>query len=98
MLAAETNTVKVDPAKAAAAGKADVKGVLLKYNEPPEARKPTQNFRLYVFKGSEQVGELSDIGIWRPLHPTNPASACIELIQIYRQSAYLVGRDRIVST
>ena len=57
LLAAETNTVKVDPAKAAAAGKADVKGVLLKYNEPPEARKPTQNFRLYVFKGSEQVGE-----------------------------------------
>jgi smad nuclear-interacting protein 1 len=29
----------------------------LKYNEPPEARKPTQNFRLYVFKGSEQVGK-----------------------------------------
>lgn len=34
-----------------------VKGVQLKYNEPPEARKPTKNWRLYVFKGKDQVGE-----------------------------------------
>lgn len=34
-----------------------VKGVALKYHEPPEARKPVINWRLYVFKGSEQVGE-----------------------------------------
>jgi smad nuclear-interacting protein 1 len=33
-----------------------VKGVQLKYNEPPEARKPLKNWRLYVFKGKEQVG------------------------------------------
>ncbi|KAG1150094.1 hypothetical protein G6F37_000374 [Rhizopus arrhizus] len=39
-LAAETNTVK---------------GVELKYNEPPEAAKPKQKWRLYVFKGKEQV-------------------------------------------
>ncbi|KAI7887467.1 SMAD/FHA domain-containing protein [Lichtheimia hyalospora FSU 10163] len=39
-LAAETNTVK---------------GVELKYNEPPEAAKPTLKWRLYVFKGSEQI-------------------------------------------
>jgi smad nuclear-interacting protein 1 len=42
MLAKESNTVK---------------GVELKYHEPPEARKPTKNWRLYVFKGEEQVGE-----------------------------------------
>jgi smad nuclear-interacting protein 1 len=31
-------------------------GVLLKYHEPPEARKPTnKNWRLYVFKGKEQL-------------------------------------------
>jgi smad nuclear-interacting protein 1 len=41
-LAAETNTVK---------------GVELKYNEPPEAAKPKQKWRLYVFKGKEQVGK-----------------------------------------
>lgn len=41
-LAAETNTVK---------------GVELKYNEPPEAAKPTTKWRLYVFKGDEQVGK-----------------------------------------
>jgi smad nuclear-interacting protein 1 len=31
----------------------------MKYHEPPEARKPVQNWRLYVFKGDEQVGEYS---------------------------------------
>lgn len=41
-LAAETNTVK---------------GVELKYNEPPEAAKPTLKWRLYVFKGSDQIGK-----------------------------------------
>lgn len=59
-LAAETNTLR---------------GVVLKYNEPPEARKPVRNWRLYVFKGKEQV----------------------ELFHVHRQSAYLVGRDRIVA-
>jgi len=29
---------------------------VLKYAEPPEARKPVRNWRLYVFKGKEQVG------------------------------------------
>jgi smad nuclear-interacting protein 1 len=41
-LAAETNTVK---------------GVELKYNEPPEAEKPKTKWRLYVFKGDEQIGK-----------------------------------------
>ncbi|KAK4705668.1 smad nuclear-interacting protein 1, partial [Phenoliferia sp. Uapishka_3] len=39
-LAAETNTFQ---------------GVVLKYNEPPEARKPVRSWRLYVFKGKDQV-------------------------------------------
>ncbi|KAF7727775.1 hypothetical protein EC973_007006 [Apophysomyces ossiformis] len=58
-LAAETNTYK---------------GVELKYNEPPEAAKPKKKWRLYVFKGSEQI----------------------DLLHIHRQSAFLVGRDRVV--
>jgi len=65
LLAAETNTVKA----------VDGSSTVLKYNEPPEARKPHQNWRLYVFKGSEQV----------------------ELLHIHRQSAYLIGRDRLVA-
>ncbi|KAG6818952.1 hypothetical protein H0H93_016914, partial [Arthromyces matolae] len=64
LLAAETNTVKT----------ANGNSTVLKYNEPPEARKPTIGWRLYVFKGSEQV----------------------ELLHIYRQSAYLIGRDHYV--
>ncbi|KAF8073590.1 SMAD/FHA domain-containing protein [Lyophyllum atratum] len=65
LLAAETNTVKT----------ADGNSTVLKYNEPPEARKPTVGWRLYVFKGKEQV----------------------ELLHIHRQSAYLIGRDRLVA-
>ncbi|CAE6413101.1 unnamed protein product [Rhizoctonia solani] len=45
LLAAATNTVK----------HGDGTSTLLKYNEPPEARKPVENWRLYVFKGKEQV-------------------------------------------
>ena len=47
LLAAATNTVK----------NADGTSTLLKYNEPPEARKPLVGWRLYVFKGEEQLGE-----------------------------------------
>ncbi|KAJ1960589.1 hypothetical protein IWQ62_004171 [Dispira parvispora] len=39
-LAAETNTVR---------------GVQVDYNEPPEARTPTKNWRLYVFKDGQQI-------------------------------------------
>ncbi|KAJ7189860.1 smad nuclear interacting protein 1 [Mycena pura] len=65
LLAAETNTVRA----------ANGDSTVLKYNEPPEARKPVLGWRLYVFKGDEQV----------------------ELLHIHRQSAYLVGRDRLVA-
>ena len=46
LLAAETNTVKATNGDS----------TVLKYNEPPEARRPTVGWRLYVFKGEEQVG------------------------------------------
>ena len=46
LLAAATNTVK----------RADGTSTVLKYNEPPEARRPTVKWRLYVFKGKEESG------------------------------------------
>ncbi|KAI0801958.1 SMAD/FHA domain-containing protein [Irpex lacteus] len=64
LLAAATKTVK----------HADGTGTVLKYHEPPEARKPVVGWRLYVFKGKEQT----------------------DLLHIHRQSAYLIGRDRLV--
>jgi len=47
LLAAATNTVKLS----------DGTSTELKYNEPPEARRPTLGWRLYVFKGENQIGE-----------------------------------------
>ena len=47
LLAAATNTVKLT----------DGSSTVLKYNEPPEARKPTDGWRLYIFKGEEQSGQ-----------------------------------------
>ena len=45
-LAAETNTVSGTD-------------IILKYNEPPESRKPSQDWRLYVFKGQETLETVS---------------------------------------
>lgn len=50
-------------------------GTVLKYHEPPEAAMPKEKWRLYVYKGKEEL----------------------DLFQISRQSAYLFGRDRLVS-
>ncbi|CAI9736794.1 nuclear-interacting 1 [Octopus vulgaris] len=50
-------------------------GIVIKYNEPAEARKPKRRWRLYPFKGSEEL----------PMLP------------IHRQSAYLIGRERLVA-
>ncbi|KAG6865196.1 hypothetical protein C0991_004567 [Blastosporella zonata] len=85
LLAAETNTVKT----------ADGNSTILKYNEPPEARKPTVGWRLYVFKGSEQVGECMYFR-WHIEELTSFVSFA-ELLHIHRQSAYLFGRDRLVA-
>lgn len=62
-----------------------VKGVTLKYHEPPEARKPVENWRLYVFKGDEQVGGCC------------ADAADADLVHIHRQSCFLVGRDTVVT-
>ncbi|CAJ0927262.1 unnamed protein product, partial [Mesorhabditis belari] len=51
------------------------RGVVIKYNEPPEAKIPKTRWRLYPFKGDESL-------------PT---------LYIHRQSAYLIGRDRVVA-
>jgi smad nuclear-interacting protein 1 len=81
LLAAETNAVKLT----------DGTSTILKYNEPPEARRPTLGWRLYVFKGSEQVGQYHMC----LLSPIIELQA--ELLHINRQSAYLIGRDRAVA-
>lgn len=87
LLAAETKQVK----------HADGTSTVLKYHEPPEARKPIVGWRLYVFKGKEQVGKWKIdplFGIYgRRLGLT---SFLVDLLHISRQSAYLVGRDRMV--
>nr|KAJ3419574.1 hypothetical protein HK105_006790 [Polyrhizophydium stewartii] len=60
---------------ALAADQNTYKGVVLKYSEPSEARKPAKRYRLYVFKGKDQI----------------------DMLHIHRQSAYLLGRDRVVA-
>ncbi len=40
-----------------AAASNSVNGVALKYHEPPEARKPKKQWRLYVFKDGKEIGE-----------------------------------------
>lgn len=51
------------------------KGVVIKYNQPQEARNPDRHWFLYPFKGEQ----------------------ALEQIPIYRQSAYLLGRDRNIA-
>lgn len=48
LLAADTNTVKRN----------DGTSTVLKYNEPPEARRTNIKWRLYAFKGKEESGAL----------------------------------------
>jgi smad nuclear-interacting protein 1 len=50
-------------------------GVVVKYNEPPEAKIPTKKWRLYPFKGEQTL----------------------EFIPVFKQSAFLLGRDRKVA-
>jgi smad nuclear-interacting protein 1 len=84
LLAAATNVVKA----------VDGTSTVLKYNEPPEARKPILGWRLYVFKGSEQVGESFS---WLFSGPDDRLCHTPELLHIHRQSAYLIGRDKTVA-
>lgn len=50
-------------------------GVVIIYNEPPEARKPKTKWRFYPFKGDK----------------------ALTMLQLHRQSAFLLGRDRVVA-
>jgi len=50
-------------------------GVVIIYNEPPEARKPKTRWRFYPFKGEKSL----------------------TMLQLHRQSAFLLGRDRKVA-
>lgn len=76
-LAKETNTVN---------------GVELKYVEPPEAAKPKAKWRLYVFKGDEQIG-IKEQRLEKQIIVTY---YIIDILHIHRQSSYLIGRDRAV--
>lgn len=79
LLAAETKSIK----------HGDGTSTVLKYHEPPEARKPTTGWRLYVFKGSEQVGQClfschmispriwTKPALYRP--PTRPSAECVSV-------------------
>ena len=84
LLAAATKTVQ----------HGDGTKTVLKYHEPPEARKPTVGWRLYVFKGKEQVGMFYLITFVPILRLY--VSVWTDLLHIQRQSAYLVGRDKSV--
>lgn len=57
----EAPDVEVEPefglSGALAAETNKVNGVVLVHQEPPEARKPTARWRLYVFKGEKQLEE-----------------------------------------
>jgi smad nuclear-interacting protein 1 len=85
LLAAATNTATA----------ADGKTTVLKYNEPPEARKPSLGWRLYVFKGDEQLGQQR--ANCTPMTCADRLPPYSELLHIHRQSAYLIGRDRLVA-
>ncbi|TPX38584.1 hypothetical protein SeLEV6574_g07734 [Synchytrium endobioticum] len=74
-VAAPKEKPNYQPSGKLAAEQNTYKGVVLKYSEPPEARKTVKKWRLYVFKGKEQV----------------------DLLHVHRQSAYLVGRERLVA-
>jgi len=60
LLAAATNTVH----------RSDGTKTLLKYNEPPEARKPTDHWRLYDFEDEKDPGE--SLPLYRCLFLTFP--------------------------
>ncbi|KAI9822368.1 MAG: hypothetical protein M1827_000087 [Pycnora praestabilis] len=80
-LAAETNTVS---------------GIVLKYNEPPEARKPPSKdaWRLYIFKGSEMLEtvELGGRSCWLVGRERVVVDMCVEHPSCSKQHAVLQFR------
>ena len=59
------------------------KGVMLKFQEPPEARTPNTQWRLYVFKPQKGKDKKED----------NDDAQLLETLHISKQSAYLLGRN-----
>jgi smad nuclear-interacting protein 1 len=70
-----------------------VQGVVLKYSEPMETHLPSLQWRLYVFKGEEQIGK------------QNPSRKTIllmklmvvffsDLLHVHKQTAYTFGREK----
>jgi len=52
---AENEGINLELSGALAADSNTVSGTVVKYSEPTEARKPKKKWRLYVFKGSEEL-------------------------------------------
>lgn len=70
-----------------------MQGVVIIYSEPPEARIPKTRWRLYPFKGDQQLRMLAGILFYVAIVDfiTN-----VDVLYVHRQSAYLIGRDRKV--
>ncbi|RLN96076.1 hypothetical protein BBJ28_00005055, partial [Nothophytophthora sp. Chile5] len=60
-------------------------GVVMKWSEPPEARRPTKRYRFYVFKNDAViVGRLLTVAL----------RTTAETLHVHRKSAFLIGRDK----
>ncbi|KAL7555692.1 hypothetical protein ACA910_005136 [Epithemia clementina (nom. ined.)] len=65
------------------------KGILLKFQEPPEARIPNTFWRLYVFKNHNPKNNNNNTDSNQQEDKDQP----LETLHISRQSAYLIGRN-----
>ena len=76
-----------------------LQGVVIKYNEPEEARIPKIRWRLYQFKGDETLRTFALVlfSVYVVFVLFIVISIAIATLYIHRQSAYLVGRERKVS-
>ncbi|CAH1756978.1 3238_t:CDS:2 [Entrophospora sp. SA101] len=85
-------------------------GVVLKYYEPPEAKLPTKKWRLYVFKGDQQIGrerKVADIPIDHPSCSSQHAALQFREVAIkdkatgeskYEIKPYIIDLDSTNST
>jgi hypothetical protein len=86
-------------------------GVVLKFVDPPEAKRPSKKWRLYPFKGDQALGSCSCPAC--SLLPPRRAkySPCLvrvvrsrvvlrgaDVIPVHHMATYLFGRDRAVRT
>jgi len=88
-------------------------GVVLKFVDPPEAKRPSKKWRLYPFKGDQALGSCSCPAC--SLLPPQRANthyvsfvsrvlSCVvlrggaDVIPVHHMATYLFGRDRAVRT